>query len=81
MPNGRLGTFIEHTYIQEKTFTVRAEARNPVSSVTSEVSFEITGMNCSQPQVDDCSVNEIVLHLNQKQSTPPHFHLPHVNTY
>ncbi|XP_025099956.1 uncharacterized protein LOC112567446 isoform X4 [Pomacea canaliculata] len=51
VPNGRLGTFIEHTYIQEKTFTVKAEARNPVSSVTSEVSFEITGMNCSQPQV------------------------------
>ncbi|PVD37765.1 hypothetical protein C0Q70_00366 [Pomacea canaliculata] len=50
VPNGRLGTFIEHTYIQEKTFTVKAEARNPVSSVTSEVSFEITGMNCSQPQ-------------------------------
>ncbi|XP_076459182.1 polycystin-1-like [Babylonia areolata] len=45
-------TSISHTYMLQKTFTVTAKAENAFNSITQTLHLEITGMDCSQPQVD-----------------------------
>ncbi|KAL8606997.1 hypothetical protein ACOMHN_041386 [Nucella lapillus] len=50
--NGLTGTsVVQHTYLTQRTFSVQATAKNAYSSLTQTLAVEISGLDCSQPQV------------------------------